>query len=484
MQALPSHSQRQLVSGKVGWGWRQATYPICTNFGFAGILIMAIASAILLKWDTLWGRQIYAGLVFLGLIIGLYSARSIVAVCQNNSGYRFSQGQSLGMLTYLMLLAGGIERSPEAFVRVFVAMWWILPAATFLGISISLLLRSTQLQLMQKAKSAPEIKSAVLSNVLNSEALNVVTYSDHTVLVSPSALSQQPRQFNSLVLMTLGLCCWTMLDFAPSFKAIATISFTIGGLTGFFTWQAQLRSPDKLLQLKFSGLWGLAAHYVINLRPFSHLTVIKLQEANGELSWMQLAGGKLEITLPTVMTMFMGQSKEENQQSDQFGKAIREEFHLAKQETESDGLGLAHILLPQGAGILAGAVFIAIGLIVLLSFPIQPKLTSSSIFAWLGVCIVSPDLGKFLLQIVAPNSLQSDRQPQRLLHSWEIGVALILISLWLNAHNIALAQLQILNVINFTHIFPLFTLAIGWLCVGVGICILTFVRRFPLWNAN
>ena len=476
MQVSPSHSQRQLVSGKVGWGWRQATYPISTNFGFAGILIMAIASAILLKWDEPWGRQICVGLLVLGITIGLYTARSVITVCQNNSGYRFSQGQSLGMLIYLMILALGIEQSPEASVKVFVAIWWILPAATFLGVAISLLLRSTQSQLPQKTKS--------LNTAPNSETLNVVTYSDHTVLVSPSALSQQPRQFNSLVLITLGLCCWTMLDFAPSFKAIATISFTIGGLTGFFTWQAQLRSPEKILQLKFSGLWGLAANYVINLRPFSHLTVIKLQEANGELSWMQLAGSKLEITLPTVMTMLMGQSKEENQQSDQFGKAIREEFHLAKQETESDGLGLAHILLPQGAGILAGAVFIAIGIIVLLSFPIPPNLTSSSIFTWLGVCMVSPDIGKFLLQIVAPNSLQSDLQPQRLLHSWEVGVAIILISLWLNAHSVALAKLQILNAINFTQIFPLFTLMIGWLCVGVGICILTFVRRFPLWNVN
>lgn len=48
MQVSPSHSQRQLVSGKVGWGWRQATMPISANFFFAGLLILMVAIAQLL----------------------------------------------------------------------------------------------------------------------------------------------------------------------------------------------------------------------------------------------------------------------------------------------------------------------------------------------------------------------------------------------------------------------------------------------------
>ncbi|MCA6624725.1 MAG: hypothetical protein IM542_19565, partial [Pseudanabaena sp. M165S2SP1A06QC] len=45
MQVSPSHSQRQLVSGKVGWGWRQATMPISANFFFAGLLMLMVAIA-------------------------------------------------------------------------------------------------------------------------------------------------------------------------------------------------------------------------------------------------------------------------------------------------------------------------------------------------------------------------------------------------------------------------------------------------------
>ena len=41
MQVSPPQPQRQLVSGKVGWGWRQATYPISLNFGLTGGVMLA-----------------------------------------------------------------------------------------------------------------------------------------------------------------------------------------------------------------------------------------------------------------------------------------------------------------------------------------------------------------------------------------------------------------------------------------------------------
>ena len=97
-EVSPSHSQRQLVSGKVGWGWHQATYPICANFSFAGFLILlggfgrlfALNDPIIL---------LIAGLLFsLGFLLGIYTSKSVVEVCRQNTDYAFSQWQVIGYL--------------------------------------------------------------------------------------------------------------------------------------------------------------------------------------------------------------------------------------------------------------------------------------------------------------------------------------------------------------------------------------------------
>jgi hypothetical protein len=282
------------------------------------------------------------------------------------------------------------------------------------------------------------------------------------------------------VLIVLGLFFWTMLDFSTNIRAIAAIAFTASGLTGFFTWQAQLRSPEKFLHLRFSGLWGIAAEYAINLRPFSSLSVIKLQESDGELSWMQLSGNNGEITIPLAMTILPSTTKEKTSANDQFGHTIREEFHLAKQETERDSLGMANVLLPQGAGILAGTALIILGIFLLFILPLPTKLTAESAIAWLGVCLVSPAIARFCLHLVAPNSLQSDRPiaTNNHLQSWEIGTAILLISAFLSAQTTG----KIL--VTFNQSLPLLDIIVGWLSISIGICILAFVRRTPLWHNN
>lgn len=475
MQVSPSHSQRQLVSGKVGWGWRQATYPISVNFGFAGFLMLLVAIPQLVRTGESSFLAIAGWLLLTGFLIGVYTARSVVEVCRQNADYVFSQWQVLGIACYWLVLIAGLSSYSEAVAQSFVATWWILPAAIFVGISSSLILRS--------AKSKLAISHSLQSpEVTNADVLNVVAYSDQTVLVSPSSLAQQPRQFNSLVLILLGLFFWTMLDFPSWVRAIMAIVCTVTGLTGFFTWQAQLRSPEKILHLSFSGLWGVAAEYAIDLRPFSRLSVVKLQEANGELNWMQLAGGNSEITLPLAMTMLNSQIKEEPSDNDQLGQTLREEFHLAKQEAESDSLGLAHVLLPQGAGILAGTAFTIIGSLILLIFPLTTQISASSTIAWLGVCIVSPTIARFFLKLVATNSLQSDRPNylQNQLQPWEIGAAILLVSTFLSTQ----ATSKISTLITLNQSLPLLTLICGWLSISIGICIFAFVRRTPLWNNN
>jgi hypothetical protein len=488
MQVSSSHSQPQLISGKVGWGWRQATYPISTNFGFAGFLMLAVAIAQLIETGELVFLAIAGFLLVLGFGIGLYTSKSVIEVCRQNSNYVFSQQQLMLLIAYWLVLVAGLSLSPETFVKIFVPIWWILPAAIFIGISTALGWRSSETRKRVDKKQPDEVIGDVL---------NIVTYSDQTILVSPSSLGQQPRQFNSLVLILLGLFFWTMLDLpssnlSNSIRATVAISFTVTGLTGFFTWQAQLRSPEKILQLRFSGLWGMSATYAIDLRPFSRLAVIKLQEAGGELSWMQLAGSNKEITLPLAITMFSGQATgetkdgsqaEQNDQNDQLGKTIRTEFHLAKQETERDSLGLAHVLLPQGAGILAGTAFIGIGGLLLFVLPLPAKLSAETAIAWLGVCIVSPAIARFFIKLVAPNSLQSDRlNNHNQLQPWEIGTALLLISTFMSSQTAGQTIGKITNLFSSNQSWQLLTLICGWLSISIGVCILAFVRRTPLGN--
>ncbi|PZO43446.1 MAG: hypothetical protein DCF19_05765 [Pseudanabaena frigida] len=482
MQVSPPHSQRQLISGKVGWGWRQATYPISVNFGFAGFLMLMVAIAQLLQTGDLNLLSIAGFLILVGILLGIFTARKVVEVCRQNSEYSFSQLQLIGIGSYWLVLIGGLIKFSEPLSKVFVAIWWILPAAIFTGISISLALRSSKPKPTNRTKQS--LESASL-DFLNADVLNVVTYSDRTVLVSPSSLGQQPRQFNSLVMIVLGFFFWTMLDFPSAIRAIAAIAFTVTGLTGFFTWQAQLRSPEKILNLRFSGLWGISAEYEIDLRPFTSLSIVKLQEANGELSWMQLSGSSREITMPLAMTL-AGQTKdaikegEPANQNDRFAQTIREEFHLAKQETERDSLGLANVLLPQGAGILAGTAFVAVGVLVLCLFPLPAKLSAESAISCFGVCVVSPAIARLSLQLVAPNSLQSDRQNhlKNYLQSWEIGTAILLVVSFLSTQATAKVGFPIV----FNQILPLITLICGWLSVAIGVCLLAFVRRTPLWN--
>jgi hypothetical protein len=482
MQASPSHSQRQLVSGKVGWGWRQATYPISLNFGFAGFLMLLVVTPLIIKIDDPIFLVIDSCLLIVGLLIGLYTAKSVVDVCRQNSEYIFSQWQLIGIACYFLALVGllsSFDSLSSNLAKALIAGWWVLPAAIFTGLSFSLLLRSNHAKSPSLDK---KLKPQHKSEAISGDALNIVTYSDQTVLVSPSSLGQQPRQFNSFVLMVLGFFFWTMLDFSVSIRAIAAIAFATTGLTGFFTWQAQLRVPEQILHLRFTGIWEMAAEYAIDLRQFSQLAVVKLQEANGELSWMQLSGNKSEITLPLAMTMLTSQTKEGDSHNDQLGQILREEFHLAKQETERDSLGLANVLLPQGAGILAGTAFIAVGGLILFLFPLSTKLAIASAIALIGVCIVSPAIARFFLQLVATNSLHCDlpRSPDQHLQPWEVGSALLLMSVFFAAQS----STKLASLFSFNQVLPLVTLILGWLSISIGVCILAFVRRTPLWNNN
>ncbi|PZU93403.1 MAG: hypothetical protein DCE90_16690 [Pseudanabaena sp.] len=479
MQISPSQSQRQLISGKVGWGWRQATYPISVNFIFTGVFMLVVSFSRLGDESNL--QILMALLAVLGLIVGICTAKSVVQVCRQNSSYAFSRPQLFAIAIYWLSLLAALGANSEKIAKVIISLWWILPAAIFTGIAIAITWHSSQPKTTSKLQ---------LVDLVSPDILSVITYSDRTVCVSPSSLGQQPRQFNSLILMALGLFIWTMFDFAPSIRAIVSIIFTASGLTGFFTWQAQLCVPIKTMFLEFSGLWGIGASYAISLQPFSSLALIKLQEASGELSWMQLSGSNCEVTLPLAMTIYptsaspvhQNTKDQSNQPQDQLSQAIREEFNLARQESERDSLGLSNVLLPQGAGILASGVFIALGILFLFVFPLPFSISGASAIAWLGVCLVSPAIARFCLQMVAPNSLQSDRPyyDKSHLQPWEIGMAMLLISLFISAEIPDRNTLQLL----FSRALPMLSLIGGWLNISIGVCLLAFVRRTPLWHKS
>lgn len=532
MQVSPPQPQRQLVSGKVGWGWRQATYPISLNFGLTGGVMLAGIMAqflsqtnINLSMDLIPHLSISLGdlalisilMLLTGLIIGIFTTKDIILVCQQNSEYRFSQWQILAIALYWLILIAGLSTLPatDNIAKSFMALWWILPTSIFISISVNLLWRS----LHSQAKAKKNKKLQLAADPANIDTLNVVAYSDQTVLVSPSALGQQPRQFSGLVLLVFGFFLWTMLDFSANIKAIASMIVAIVGLTGFFTWQIQLRPLSKILHLRFSGMWGMAAEYAIDLRPFTSLSISKLQEAGGELSWMQLTGSHREVTMPLTMTMITIGSNYEHGQAlgklsdptsnkshtsikssntspekvinhpshqlnDQLGQVIRHEFHLAKQEAERDSLGMSNVLLPQGAGILAGISFMTIGCLILFLLPLSEQIMINAI-AWLAVCLISPAIARTLFKAIAPNSLLSSKdyanQHSRYnIQPWEIGTALLLIcvaTIVPNSNNFVSVSIP-------NQLLLLLTIVSGWSGVSIGICILSFVRRTPLSHTN
>lgn len=455
-------------------------------------------------------------LMLVGGILGIFITKNIISVCQQNGEYRFSQWQILAIALYWLILIVGLRTLPSSdnLTKSFVALWWILPASVFTSIAANLLWRSLHSQ--AEAKKNKKLK---LAEPVNIDTLNIVAYSDQTVLVSPLALGQQPRQFNGLVFLVFGFFLWTMLDFASSIKAIASMILAIVGLTGFFTWQIQLRPLSKILHLRFSGLWGMAAEYAIDLRPFSSLAISKLQEAGGELSWMQLTGSNQEITMPLTMTMISSGSNYEydqalgklsnpntnkspksikssekaaneatnipsHQLNDQLEQVIRQGFHLAKQESERDSLGMANVLLPQGAGILAGIAFMTIGCLILFLFPLPSGMGISTI-AWVAVCMISPAIARCLFKAIAPNSLPSSgdyahQHSGSSIQSWEIGAALLLICVAASVPN----NHQFMASSSTNQLLLLLTLVSGWLGISTSICILAFVRRTPLFHLD
>ncbi|CAN1211796.1 hypothetical protein TUMEXPCC7403_16445 [Tumidithrix helvetica PCC 7403] len=467
LQTSQPHLHRQLVSGKLGWGWKQAARLIGANFLLTAGFILLGAIAPILQVNRSELNIALLIFVVLGIVFSRNIAKSVLEACRQNLPFNVPQGLFVGGsifgLVFFVLLGIGSRQSEtqvlDAPVTIaLIASWWVVLAAFLIGVALWLWWWSS------RGKIAPTKNEATAS-----EHLNVITYSDQTVLISPTSLTQQPRQFNSAVVLVLSLFFWTMVDLPIGIKAILAIAIAASGLTGLSTWQIHLQPLQHILSLRFSGLWGLQANYTIDLRTFSRLAVVKMQESGGEISWMQLSGNETEITLPTAITANYIKTNDEDE--DELGKALRDKVHLARHDTNRDSLGLVGVLLPQGAGILAGISLLVIGAASLFLLPLPERMPLEGAVILLGICLLSPAIARSALNLVAPNILAPDASRQvNHLQIWEIGAAL------------TIAAIIVPSSTQGTFVLPLLFLACAWLSFGVGACILTLTRRTPIVN--
>jgi hypothetical protein len=445
-------SDRQVVSGKPDWGSSQSAQLISISSFLAGLFILVNSIAPVLRLGSPQLLMLVLASSLLAFIFSRYVGHSIWLDCRQNSPFSFTGELTTGIGIGWLVLLGVLNFNLQAEItNALVAALWLFVGAGLLGISTWLGLAI--------GKPIAEADLAV------SDRLSAIAYSDGSVCISPTSLSQQPRQFNSLIMLLLSVFFWTTLEGSGYIRTIVAISLAMAGLTGLSTWQILVQPQQRLLQMQFSGIWGLESTYTINLHAFSRLEVVKLRE--GDLSWMQLAGYSRDITLPSAV---LGTGKTNGES--ELGQALLHSCNLARHETTRDSLGLVGILLPQGAGILAGIAFIAVGLFSMLFLPSLPRTALPGCVMLMGACLIAPVVARYVINLVAPASLMPDspKYADRL-QAWEIGAALV----------IAFAALRNAQGVN---VLPLLSLAGAWTCFGIGVCILTLMRRTPIATKN
>lgn len=293
---------------------------------------------------------------------------------------------------------------------------------------------------------------------------------NNRTVISPKILAQQPQQYKGLMCLVLSLFVWTILDLPEGILELVAIALGTLGLTGLTTWQVLLDPTEHLILIQFSGIWGMASSFTINLVQFSRLETIKLKEV--DLQWLQLAGTSKAITLPMIVTEDIGKLDVK------LGllETLTAKLNLTAHKISRDPLSVMEILLPQSVGMLAGLVILGLGVAFSVLLPLPPKMPLETYMLLTGICLVSPCLGRFILGFVAPSMMidtiadrsDSFRSSESYTESsnvaWQVGTGLIMIAI-ANSKNY---QPEILS------------LALIWLCCGVGGCILAISKRSPL----
>ncbi len=450
-------SQKQLTSGKLGWGWTQAVQAIAATALSGGCFVLLVSGVPVVRSISESGDYrmavILIVLMISSFVCSRWLAKSILTHCRQNLPFSFSGAFSIAVALFCVVLLVILNLSLEQTLsQALVGSLWSIEAAVLLGIFTWLSLWTGQ--------SRSDSQTITEQDLAASEHLSVIAYSDRTVLISPNPRSNQPSQFNSMLLFGMGLFFWTMLDLPTGILEIAVIACSGSGLVGISTWQIQLQPEQQIMALNFTGLWDLQATYTINLRHFPRLQIVKLSE--GDLTWVQLSGQSNELALPGAI---IDNSTKKTEDHSELAQILLKTCRLARHETSRDSLGLIGLLLPQGTGILAGVTFSIAAVLMLLLLPLPNNIVAEGTALLIGTSMLCPALAKRIFKLVAPTVMPSD--PPIVLphfHAWEIGTAIIL-SVIASSHHQKLG---------------LIALSAAWISFGIGVCILALVRRTPI----
>lgn len=434
------------------------------------IMLLGIATPLLrLKIYNL-DRELWLGavvIVLLGWLVSKKLSKSVIKSCFENVAFSYTPTFliAIALLWLSLLLIFSLELD-DILTDGLVSGLWAIVGTTLISIGLRI---GTIAKPTAKSKSsyyAPQIKITGASEVNNNEKITI----------SPKALRQQPQQFNGLMCLILSLFVWTILNLSEGLGELVAIAFASWGLTNLSTWQVLVYPPQKLISIDFSGIWGMASTFDINIHTFPRLETIKLKEL--DMQWLQLAGKSEVITLPTTVTESStpkaaadrpNSATNPDNFNDPFSnltEALTVKLQLPVHKVSRDTFGMMNILLPQSVSILAGVALLALTLITSLFWQLPTKLPLETTILLLGICLVIPRMAQLVLQLVAPSMMPSDRPPA-LLPPWQIGSALVILA------NISATKLSSQGA-------ELLSLTIIWLCGGVGICVFALAQRSPL----
>jgi hypothetical protein len=440
------------------------------------LMLLGIATPLLrlkiynLDWE-LWMAAI--AIMLLGWLVSKKLSKSIIKSCFENLSFnytpRFLIAIALLWLSLLLVFSLGLD---DILTDGLVSGLWAIVATTLIGIALRIGIITKPTAKFKSSYYSPQIK--IITTLEIPEKISEIS-SNEKIMISPKALRQQPQQFNGLMCLILSLFVWTILDLSEGLGELVAIAFAGWGLIHLSTWQVVVYPPQKLISIDFSGIWGMASTFHINIHTFPRLETIKLKEL--DIQWLQLAGKSEVITLPTTVTETSTPktSSERHHQADpanfshpfnNLTEALTVKLQLPEHKVSRDTFGVMNILLPQSVSILAGLALLALTVITSLFWQLPTKLPLETTILLLGVCLVMPRVAQLVLQLVAPSMMPSDRS-SALLPPWQIGLALIMLA---NISAIKLSS-QGLEILGLTII---------WLCGGVGICVLALARRSPL----
>ncbi len=440
-------------------------------------MLLGIATPILrLKVYNFDGELILGAvaIALLGWLLSKNLSKSLTNSCFHNLAIKYSAQllMAIALLWLSLLLIFSLDFS-KILTDGLVSGLWAVVAVTLIGVALRMG-RANQVANYKNQNKNHDKNLNKNPNKSLKPSFNPISITyDHDqgnaeqIIISPDALTQQPQQFRALMFLALSLFSWTILDLPEGIAELTAIVLAGWGLTGLTTSQVILCPAKRTVTMQFSGIWGMASSYSINLVQFSRLETIKLKEI--DMQWLQLAGSSSVITLPNSVVEGMNKN-EPNHPAPNLIQTLMDRLNLAEHKVSRDMLSAMNILLPQSVSTLAGVLILGLGVAFAVLLPLPPKMPLETSILLIGICLLSPSLGRLIIRLVAPSSMPTE-QSAIVLPAWQVGVGLIMT---------AVVSGSKFNSQTNSQIESLLTLTLIWLCCGVGGCILALSRRSPL----